>query len=106
MLLYLTVHCIAGSWNILLILTGFPAVLLGSIVKVLYGRTFKVCCDAVHKVLSTITDYVCENIPDEFEPVYLSTKSQRMKRKRTGKYYYKLTRYYQLKFTEGRNRRG
>ena len=72
----------------------------------LYGRTFGVCCDAVHKVLSTMTDYVCENIPDKFEAVYLSTKSRRMKRKRTGKYHYKLTRYYQLKFTEGRNRRG
>ena len=105
-LLYLTLLCIAGSWNILSIITGFPTVLLRFVFGVGYCKNFHECCCAVHEVLSTLANHVCDSIPDEFEPARGRTKRSRRKRKRTSRWQYKLTNYYQLKFTRGRNRRG
>ena len=79
---------------------------MASVIRTACGKTFHVCCDAVHKVLNTVTNHVCDSIPGDFEPARVRTERRRRKRKRTARWRHKLTNYYRLKFTRGRNRRG
>ena len=70
-----------------------------------HSKIFEVSCNAVHKVLSEITSYVCDSLPDEPE-VFLGEENCRKKHKRTGRYHYKLRKHWQLNHIKGRNRRG